>query len=151
MPPYFIMATVFEPNLFSLARLPSRRHFSSTDMSVCTYVTSRVNSRASAWWFVPTSASRVVRYSALLVAGHSGRSLHTESHSLLCGGGYGGYTLPDSTAPWGPISTTPRGFGRAWATPTKHAQVPISRLEYPSAITLISCRYLRGGYRGANA
>ena len=78
----------------------------------------------------------------------SERCLRTGSHTLLCRGvghrlcgGYGGYTLPDYTTAWGPISMAPQAVGRAWATfPKKHARVPISRFEYPSLITIISWR-----------
>jgi len=147
MTPYFITATVYEPNLFSLARLPSRRHFSSTVVSACTYIKCRVNSRASAWWYVLTSASKVVRHFAFLVEGQFGRTLRTGSHTLLCRGVgywrwgvYGGCTLLDYTASWGLISTVPRGIGRARANSTKHAQVPILRLEYPCPITPTSWR-----------
>ena len=149
------MATVFEPNLLSLARLQSRRHFSSTVVSVCTYVISRVNSRTSALWFVLTSASRVVRHSAILVAGQSGRSLHTGSRILICQGvgqrrwgGYRGYTLPFSKKAWGPISTAPLGFGMSWEhSPDKACTSTCLLPRIPFPITLISCRWRRGGYR----
>jgi len=84
---------------------------------------------------------------ALQIEDQSGRSLHTWSHTRPCRGVghwrwgcYGGYTLPDYKEGRETITTDPRGI------PEEHAQVRISRLEYPFLIRLISWRLRRDGY-----
>ena len=138
--PYFIITTVLDPNLFSLARLPSRKHFPPTDVSVCTYVKWRVN----------TQCERMVICANISILGcPTLRSPRREStHSVLhqslsriralalmwfckrlyCGLGN---NLHASTRRREGLEGTSR----------KHAEVSISRLESPSLITLPSWLY----------